>query len=271
MLEPIKEMPTLASAGPNVEMTLEKMPVPEQPEGDDGGGNASGAVAEENSIEYQLNAAKSWGKQSRQQEGGLQINGSPSALAATLRIINDGLEGFYTASLDNSKLTFTRNEAKDLAEMNSKTKAFYVTLNNATNSLIAFTINAYDRNDAQSKNILIGDITNNAFDISDIEAFGSNGYITARAALAHEIHENFLVQVKGMLPYGAHIVSINKVEGPVSGVSFDKERNFKKDIIEAHNTLIVPYNVFKDGNILRRQLTISFRNGQIRKIKDGKQ
>ncbi len=61
MLEPIKEMPTLASAGPNVEMTLEKMPVAEQPEGDDEGGNSSGAVAEENSIEHQLNAAKSWG------------------------------------------------------------------------------------------------------------------------------------------------------------------------------------------------------------------
>ncbi len=61
MLEPIKEMPTLASAGPNVEMTLEKMPAPEQSAGDDEGGNASGAVAEENSIEHQLNAAKSWG------------------------------------------------------------------------------------------------------------------------------------------------------------------------------------------------------------------
>ncbi len=60
MLEPIKEMPTLASAGPNVEMTLEKMPAPEQSAGDDEGGNASGAVAEENSIEHQLNAAKSW-------------------------------------------------------------------------------------------------------------------------------------------------------------------------------------------------------------------
>ncbi len=61
MLEPIKEMPTLASAGPNVEMTLEKMPAPEQSAGDDEGGNESGAVAEENSIEHQLNAAKSWG------------------------------------------------------------------------------------------------------------------------------------------------------------------------------------------------------------------
>ncbi len=63
MLEPIKEMPTLASAGPNVEMTLEKMPVPEQSAGSDGNddGNASGAIGEENSIEHQLNAAKSWG------------------------------------------------------------------------------------------------------------------------------------------------------------------------------------------------------------------
>ncbi len=42
ILEPIKEMPTLASAEPNVEMTLEKMPVPEQSEGDDGGGSESG-------------------------------------------------------------------------------------------------------------------------------------------------------------------------------------------------------------------------------------
>ncbi len=40
MTEPIKEMPTLASAGPNVEMTLEKIPAPEQPEGDDEGNSS---------------------------------------------------------------------------------------------------------------------------------------------------------------------------------------------------------------------------------------
>ncbi len=81
MLEPIKEMPTLASAGPNVEMTLEKMPVPEQSAGDDEG-NSSGAVAEENSIEHQLNAAKSWGN------GGANNNAEDSKFVGSFAFVN---------------------------------------------------------------------------------------------------------------------------------------------------------------------------------------
>ncbi len=82
ILEPIKEMPTLASAGPNVEMTLEKMPVAEQSAGDDEGGNESGAVAEENSIEHQLNAAKSWGN------GGANNNAEDSKFVGSFAFVN---------------------------------------------------------------------------------------------------------------------------------------------------------------------------------------
>ena len=109
------------------------------------------------------------------------------------RQLNEGLGGYYTASIDKKgKVSITAVEGKDFSEASDQVKGFYDVLNESVSAEGKVKINVLNGDD----NTVIGAFPEEAIDMKDLAAVeridnnsGVPNAVTAQSKLAHEITE----------------------------------------------------------------------------------
>ena len=152
----------------------------------------------------------------------LVVNGDQTNIKSFLKIINQGLDGFYTASHNKTSGLVTLSKTKKSGAMSQEQSSFYDTVSKAT-SLDVGEVNVnLDRGSPQ----LFGGFSG-TIDMGDIEAIqGKSNLFTAQGVLGHEIAEQTAKQVKGVSDYNtAHnnygISAENKINGSTRGGYYD--------------------------------------------------
>jgi RHS repeat-associated protein len=198
----------------------------------------------------------------------LQVSGSQEATQQFLDIINQGLGGFYNASVDDNGLV-TLEATEQEGELTKEQQAFVDVISEATSLETGLsTFNVVNENDATSEDVFFGDNGQSevsatpgqhTIDVGDAQALGSDGKLTSQGVVAHEVKEGFAIQVKGSRPNIAHgrgIAAETRVTGTIiisPGGSINENRT----------RITVPV---QRGN-QRSTVTIMFRNGNVKRVR----
>jgi hypothetical protein len=117
------------------------------------------------------------------------------------RQLNEGLGGYYTASIDKKgKVSLTAVEGKDFSEASDQVKGFHDVLNQSVSAEGDVKINVLNGDD----NVVVGSFEDQAIDMKDLAAFenventsGVPNAVSAQSKLAHEITEQHDKQING--------------------------------------------------------------------------
>jgi RHS repeat-associated protein len=139
------------------------------------------------------------------------VRGTKSAVNGLGSIVNKGLGGFYKANFDaNGKMTLNSTNKK--GTMSAKQQNFLNVLNEGINNAKTTTVTAVQKD----ANVVVGNINTAQIDVSDAKKFGNGPLVSSQGAVAHELKEQFEVQVNGSTPQRAHLaatIAENRING----------------------------------------------------------
>ncbi|MCB0517212.1 MAG: RHS repeat-associated core domain-containing protein [Chitinophagales bacterium] len=164
--------------------------------------------------------------------------------ANLLRQLNEGLAGYYTASIDKKGyLSLIAVKGMDFSEASDQVKGFYDVLNQSVSADGTVKINVLNGDD----NVVVGSFDDQAIDMKDLAAFenvdntsGLPNATSAQSKIAHEITEQYDRQINGNKDFpSAHeraIQAENRVSGSMRGEDL---RNISNPQLEVRPTVFV--------------------------------
>ncbi len=189
----------------------------------------------------------------------VRVSGSESANNRFNGIVNRGLDGYYTSSI-GADGTFALTSTGKEGALNKQQEAFFKILSRAMDAKEITNLNVFDHADKESHGVRIGDASIHGIDVQDIEQFGSAGFIKESGVLAHEVHENYLVQARGTSLINAHNQAAS-VESLIHGY------NTTGGVFnESLTNLQIPVTNPTTGENVTT-VGVTFKNGNIKKIK----
>jgi len=201
----------------------------------------------------------------------LQVSGNQEATQQFLDIINQGLGGFFSASVDENGLV-TLESTDQEGNLTNEQQTFFDVISEATSLETGLsTFNLVNESDAISEDVLFGDNGDSeisatpgqhTIDVGDAQALGSDGKLTSQGVVAHEVKEGFEIQVQGTnsrIAHGRGIAAESRTTGTIivsPGASPNANRT----------RITVPV---QRGNE-RSTVTITFRNGNVKRVRGNK-
>ncbi|MCW5922895.1 MAG: hypothetical protein KIS77_11160 [Saprospiraceae bacterium] len=174
------------------------------------------------------------------------------------RQLNEGLGGYYTASIDKKgKVSLTAVEGKDFSGASDQVKGFYDVLNQSVSAEGKVEINVLNGDD----NVVVGSFEDQAIDMKDLAAFenvtntsGVPNAVSAQSKLAHEITEQHDKQINGNSDFpsahGKAIQAENRVSGSTRGEDLRNVSNpqleIRPTVFEVGGTRVI-VTVTQDG------------------------
>ena len=200
--------------------------------------------------------------------------GSATALNALQSIIFEGTGGHYTSTI-NSDGQIELESVENSGSMTSDQEAFVSTLQSAISSDGTININVVDHSDAESTSVVIGDSGtspnsanpgSHTIDVGDMQAAGTDGLVTAKSMLAHEVAEGNAMQVGGKSAGAAHTVDARAAESRATGYGVGMTTattNARGQITGMTVPVTRGFN-----NVQKVQITVV--NGQVTSLKNNK-